>query len=696
MSSQKFRFLFKSFTKNFLVIFILLTFILFIWIVSLVKELPDYNNLLKYNPHKITRIYTSDLCLIEEYGKEKRVYKNIADIPTQVINAFIAAEDKNFFTHKGIDIFGITRSSFKVVSSVLKGKRISGASTITQQLVKNLLLDNKKSIKRKVKEILLSYVITKKFTKHKILELYLNQIYFGSGVYGICEAARYYFNKKLEDLDVSEIAFLAGILPSPGAYAKEKNHHLAKIRRDYVILRMEKDNYITQEQASVAYSQKLVLKKYIKRSNTVYAPNVADRVCEIVMNKYGEKYFYTEGLTIVTSIDSFYQKQANLSLDQGIKNYNENIRENIKIDEATNERADEQLNKKNIIANKTANGSIIALNHRTGQILAMSGGVTKDSFDRATQAKRQIGSLAKIFVYLAALENNIALNTIFVDEDIAIDQGDISLLWEPQNYEKNFLGPMTMRYAFEKSRNVVTVKIGMQVGLKKVLETMQKCGIQLPKSKAFLSVFLGAVEITLQDMVNACAIIANGGKKVESSLIEYIQNSKGEFIYKRVNEIVDAEYNVIPIKNFNAQNDNVIDPSSAFQMIHLLQGAAQRGTAKKFTRNLKIGMGGKTGTTSNNCDTWFLGFDSNIIVGSYVGFDIPISLGKRAVGATVALPIVESFFKAIVQNNMYNTNIYFPVADNIYFKRINLITGEETKENDSILESFKINAITNK
>ena len=716
---------------------------IFVYFLSLIKDLPDCDKLWECELPKITRIYTSDFYLIEEYGQEKRVFQAISDIPNKVINAFIAAEDRHFFSHTGFDIYGIVRTGFQVLMKPFFPKRkIGGGSTISQQLVKNLLLDNKRSIKRKVKEIVLSYIITKKFSKTQILELYLNYIYFGHGVYGVSEAANFYFNKNLQSLEIEEIAFLAGILPGPAKYTLEKNYPLAKIRRDYVINRMLEDGYIHVDEANYASSKPILIQKHLKnRQNCVFAPHVADKIRSIVISKYGDKYFYTQGLTIISSISSKYQNAANETLAENLMQYNKV--KNISIEFPNWQKSLKEASRKvntgpHVLAivlsrnkdqifeigltdgsqhllNKVSvplvlgdlimvdkfgsdyffhkkygiDGAIFIMNHRSGQVLAMSGGSLGDKFDRATQAKRQVGSLAKTFVYLAGLENNIQPNDIFVDEDVSIEIDKNQLLWEPKNYERNFLGPITFRRGFELSRNIVTIKIGMQIGLEKVVDVLNRCGINLPKSSMHLSIFLGALESTLQNLVSAYAVIANGGKKVDPAFIEYIQNSKGEFIYQRM----PASVAFLDDLQFKAQEaKQVIDPAIAFQMISFMQGAAIRGTARGFQKGIHTPVAGKTGTTNNNSDAWFIGFDTNIIAGSYVGFDHPHSLGENASGGLVALPIVKSFFTKVVIDPK-GPIIHFPVCKNIYFKKINLLTGKETDKEDGIIETFKINLV---
>jgi penicillin-binding protein 1A len=727
--------------KIFILVLLLCTMSALIYCLYIIRDLPDCNKLWNYELPKITRIYTSDFYLIEEYGQEKRVFQPLADIPTNVINAFIASEDKNFFFHKGFDTYGLIRTGFQILLKPLFPKRkIGGGSTISQQLIKNLLLNNKRSIERKIKEIALSYVITKKFSKDQILELYLNYIYFGSGIYGISEAANFYFNKNLQSLDIDEIAFLAGVLPAPGKYTLEKNYHLAKMRRNYVINRMLEDEYISLEEAKYASSKPLLIQKHEKHSkNGVRAPHVADKIRSIVISKFGERYFYTQGLTIISTISSKCQNEANLSLSNALSDYNK--ARNVNIEFPNWQKSLKQIAKNinigtynlGVVLNIKENaydigfsdgtiyplmskvyvplaigdlimvdkigkdyifhkkygidGAIFAMNHTTGQVLAMSGGVLGDKFDRATQAKRQIGSLVKTFVYLAALENNIEPNEVFIDENIAIEVGKNQILWEPRNYEKNFLGPLTFRRAFELSRNIVTIKIGMQIGLDKVFSVINKCGINLPASSMHLSTLLGALESTLQNQVSAYAIIANGGKKVEPQFIEYIQNSAGEFIYKRM-PIMNSEDMQLASKNA----EQVINPASAFQMVSLMNGAATRGTARGFQKGINTPLAGKTGTSNDNSDAWFIGFNTNIIVGSYVGFDHPHSLGDKATGGLIALPIVKAFFtKAIIDPD--GPIVHFPICKNIYFKKINLTTGKETNEENGIMESFKMNTL---
>ncbi len=737
--------------------FVLLTFFAAYVFLHYASLLPGYQALKDYQPAQITRIYSSDLRLIEEYGTEKRVFVPISSVPSIVKNAFIAAEDKNFYSHNGIDFKSTIQATLYAIPRIWSKKTIKGGSTITQQVVKNLLLSSEKTIERKIKELILAAVISKKLSKEQILELYLNQVYFGLGVYGIAAAARYYFDQSVENLTIPEVAFLSGLLSSPFNCDPRTNYKRAKIRRNYSLYRMYENGFITNQQMQEALSSEIVMKKR-DTANGLQAPHYAEKVRELAIKKVGSDLFYSGGLTIVTTLNSQYQEWAHRSLIEGLHKYdcgNEyrgplcqismdnwrdnldkfaksvNLNENMEVAVIISTAPSYFIGLKNgevlslsasrgfrnvlqheykgkklkvgdvVLVVKDANqwqlsqtpecdGAVFVMHPAKGKVLAMVGGYNYESskFDRATQAKRQVGSTIKTFVYLAALENNLEPNTVFEDEPIEISQGPNLPVWTPKNHDGKFLGPITMRTAFEKSRNTVTVRIAESVGLNKIVNLVKRLGYEAG-GKQYLSIVLGAIEATLSQVVTSYSSVVNGGYLVKPIFIEYIQDSKGKILYK--NDLCEqphlSDEGNPPIFG-NSLGPRVLDEASAYQLTSMMIGTARRGTAKAFGQNLRHIVGGKTGTTNEGRDVWFIGFSNDLVVGSYIGHDMPKSLGPKAFGATVALPVVSSFMSRALQNKPV---VQFKIPQNIELKKVDINTGLVTDSNEStLIEAFKV------
>lgn len=674
------------------------------------QDLPGFSQLSHYHPPAVTRIYSSDGKLIEEYAKEHRVFVPISTIPTSLVEAFISAEDKNYYEHPGIDIFGILRASFVNISNILRGKRMEGASTITQQVVRNFLLSSERSLSRKIKEAILSYMISQSLTKEQILELYLNQIYLGHNSYGVAAAAQSYFNKSVEELSIEESAFLAALPKAPSSLDPRKRYESVKARRDYVLMRMVEDGYITARVAREAMDKPIALIKR-DRSKTVTAGYYAERVREEIISKLGKEFFYNGGLTVITSMDSKYQEQAEVSLRKGIRAYDinkgykgpitkislEHWKENLKSLEATpsileykravildlsdqslkiglesgsvssiplsemkwalsNSKTPKDLFSKGdvVVVEELSkyyglrqipkvNGAIMAMHPFTGQVLAMVGGYdfAVSKFNRATQALRQPGSAIKPFVYLTAIEHGISPDTIFDDGPVSIHLGPGLPDWKPKNYSRKYLGEIPMSLGFAKSLNTITVKVGQEVGFNNVVNTIKEFGVN-DNPTPYPSIVLGALETTLDRMTSAYCPFANGGLEVKPKFIELIKDSNGKIIYHRAAGICkDCDRNSMPII-VPEQHYRLIDTDNAYKINSLLKAAVEYGTAVRAKSIGKI-MGGKTGSTNDSKSVWFVGFTPTIVVGTYVGFDSPKDLGKRATGSSVALPIYIDF-----------------------------------------------------
>ena len=746
------------FLKIFLTIIIISIAVGMYLLYSYSRDLPDYTELINYCPSTTTRIYSEDGKLIEEYSKEKRIFVPIKNIPIKLIQAIVAAEDKNFFKNQGIEIFSIVRAAINNIFLISSSDKKQGGSTITQQVVKNILLTPKQHLKRKIQEAMLSYMVSKIFDKSHILELYLNQIYLGNHSYGVATAALNYFDKSLSELTLEEVAFIAALPKSPSLLNPKKNYELAKGRRNYILKRMFEEGYITKEEYEETIKTDIITKKR-DRSNNISAPYYVDQVRKEAIKLLGKELFYTGGFTIITGLSSEHQKHALSAFRFGIEEYDKKrgfcgVISNINLDhwqkELKNKKNDISLldrklavildidskkitiglengeksfiqlknfqwaltqNKKvydlfkkgDVILVKLltdssysleqtpeVNGAIIVMEPKIGKVLAMVGGYDYESssFNRATQAYRQTGSAVKSTVYLTALESGIAPNTIFFDEPIKIYQGPGLALWEPKNFPDRFSGPITMRQGLEESKNIITIKVAKLVGVENVINMLKKLDIVAQDyDKNFFSVVLGAVESTLLNVSTAYAIIANQGYKVTPSFIELIQDHKGNVVYKRDNREFIAKNNKFQMpKIIDSNRTRIIDKASAYQMVSMLEGAVVRGTSRgaKF---LNKHVANKTGTTNDNKDAWSIGFTpNNILVGVYVGYDIPKTLGQNFTGSKLALPIVVNFLKQALKNV---PSIPFKIPKSIILKNINPDTGEISNDPNSITEAFK-------
>ena len=760
---------FLNFSLKYIIIFI--AFLMFfsfstLWYFS--AGLPDYKKLSNYQPPISSRVYSEDSKLIAEYALEKRLFIPFESIPEKVVNAFLSAEDKNFFSHPGIDAKGIIRAIIKNIKNISQNKRLEGASTITQQVAKNFLLTNEVSVKRKIKEAILAFRIERAYKKERILELYLNQIYLGQGTYGIAAASLEYFDKSIKELSYAEAALLAALPKAPSKYNPYKFPDLAKFRRDLVLENLEENKFISKKELKKFKNSKLKLKKR-KIEIVNEANSYTEEVRRTVKNIYGFEKLYSQGLSISTPLKINYQIQALKSLRKGIEDYdrrkgwrgpitnkirNKNWKTKVsqyKLDPTLNWKLAEIISlddnyinfkiinekkkfqgklilenikwtipKKKLIKDvyeigdiifvkkndnvwlikqyPKVNGGIVALDPFTGDVKALVGGFNfrTSEFNRVTQAKRQPGSAFKPIVYAAALEKGFAPNSIVLDAPFVESQGVGLKNWKPENYGKKFYGPTTFRKGIEYSRNLMTVRIAKVLGLEEILNLSKKLDIyeEIPE---LLSVSLGAAETTLINLTSAYAPFVNGGKKIEPRLISRIQDRRGRTIFKEKNrkcvgcdEFINNKIEFPTIEN---KNDQVISKETAYQMTSILQGAVQRGTAKKL-KSLKVPLAGKTGTTNDNYDAWFIGFSSNLVIGVYIGFDNPRTLGKFETGSKAALPI----FKDFVENALFKEDFNdFQIPENIFLTSLNYDTGNKSAPGDknSIVEALKLKDINN-
>ncbi|MDA8832519.1 PBP1A family penicillin-binding protein, partial [Candidatus Pelagibacter bacterium] len=700
------------------------------------NNLPDYKFLKNYKPSVSSKVYSGDGELVNDFSSEKRIFVPYKSISEKVINAFLSAEDKNFYSHPGVDAKGVLRAIINNISNVVASRRLEGASTITQQVAKNFLLTNEVSLNRKIKEAILAFRIERALSKERILELYLNQIYLGEGTYGVASASLEYFDKSISELNYEEAALLAALPKAPSRYNPYKNIELAKFRRDLVINNLFENNYISKQNQKELLSKKIILKKR-KKIFTEDTSYYVEDIRKDVVEKLGFDKVYKQGLNISTPINISLQKIATDSLRQGLIEYDKrkgwrgpltNVKNlekwNKDLDKFRLERSidwdlaivkkidkfsieiETEYEKKGIIKyeniswikkdfkeilkigdviyveniNKNifalrqlpeVNGGIVVMDPFTGRVLALSGGFSfkKSEFNRATQALRQPGSAFKPFVYALALENGYTPSTLILDAPLVLEQGSDLKMWKPENYGKKFYGPSTLRMGLEKSRNLMTVRIAQDLGVKKIVNFSKKLGIYENPSE-LLSISLGSAETTLLKLTSAYSSFINGGKLVKPIMIDRIQDSEGITIFNNeMRECINCDQishlsNNYP--NIKDSFEQIFSPETAYQMTSILEGTVQNGTGKNL-KDLNLDLAGKTGTTNGNTDTWFIGFTSKLVIGVYVGSDNPRSLGRYETGAKTALPIFKSFVKKAVKKEDARP---FKVAKNILMKVI--------------------------
>lgn len=742
------------------------------------KNLPNYDQLQSYTPLITTRLYAADGTLINEFSKEKRVFVPIANTPKHLINAFLAAEDANFYNHYGIDPIAILRTSIQNAIALLKGDPIvGGASTITQQVVKNFLLTNEKTYERKIKEAILAYRMTKSFSKDQILELYLNQIYLGSGAYGVAVAAETYFDKSIDELTIEEDALLATLPKAPSKLDPRKNLAKAKIRRDWVISRMLDEGFITSEEAKIATDTPIVLKEE-NPENISKADFFSDSVKKELTDLYGSDNVFEDGIVVRTTLDAKLQKIASKALENGIEEYDQKhgyrgalkkidtsvnwqnelqsfdidqlykpswkkavvlslsndsasigvengnlgsiklsslswARKYIDIDNVGNaikkvsdvfSVGDVILVEKNIEQDTYSlrqipevNGAFIAIDPHTGRVLAMLGGYidAPNQFNRATQAMRQPGSTLKTFGYIAALENGMTPATVIMDEEVTLNQGGDLPPYKPSNYSNHYYGPTTLRTGLEKSINVTTVRMADQAGLDNVVDVVKRFGVNDNPQRIY-SLVLGSTETSLIRLVTAYAMMVNGGNRINPSMIEKIQDRNGATIYRRDKRscedclVKGPNKEDITIPVLSDYRERITDSATAYQITSMLQGVVERGTSVRAKAIGKI-VAGKTGTTNNSYDSWFVGFSPDLVAGAYIGFDLPRTLGAKETGSSVALPIFVEFMKGALKDT---PSTPFRVPSSVKFVKIDRSTGKtptaSTPKDEIFFEAFKI------
>ncbi len=715
-------------------------------------DLPDYSALKDYEPPVVTRVHAGDGRLLAEFAQENRIFIPSEEIPDLVKNAFLAAEDKNFYTHKGVDPMAIARAMLSNLQNYGTGKRQIGASTITQQVAKNFLLTNEVSYTRKIKEAIVAYRMDKAMDKDRILELYLNEIFLGKRSYGVASAAINYFNKSLDDLTVDEVAYLAALPKAPNNYHPTRKKEAAIARRNWVIDRMEEEDFVTEGGAELA---KLKPLEVVPRDENriVEAAYFAEEVRREMIEHYGNDSIYKEGLSIRSTVDPTYQNIAVKALRDGLTNYDrrhgwrgpvksglstsgfeEKLKEiaqpegflkdwllaivlessgSIGFEDGSKGTIPEadvkwssnkplkagdvvmvEKNKDKSYALKQIpkiQGAIIVIDPHTGRVLAMQGGWKFDNsqYNRATQAKRQPGSAFKPFVYLTALQEGYTPSTLVLDAPFEY-QDRPGHFWRPKNYSNTFYGPTPIRVGVEKSRNLMTVRLAHHIGMDKIAETSEKFGVY-KDLKPHLANALGSAETTLIDITNGYAMLVNGGRKIVPTIIDRIQNRYGETVYKYDDRKCPncgpkIRWDEQSVPNVPDNRPQIGNPQTIYQIVSILEGVAERGTAVRL-KELNRPLGGKTGTTNESKDAWFIGFSPDMVVGVYMGMDDPKPLGNKETGSSVALPVFKEFVTDALQNK---PAIPFRVPEGIQLVRVNPKTGRRVSPLDEsgIWEAF--------
>ncbi len=703
-------------------------------------------------------MYSGEGQLVADFSKEKRIFVPYEAIPKNVIDSFLSAEDKNFFSHPGVDAKGLVRAIFNNINNILNSKRLEGASTITQQVAKNFLLTNEVSINRKIKEAILAFRIERALSKERILELYLNQIYLGSGAYGVAAASLEYFDKSIQELNYNEAALLAALPKAPSKYNPYKNKDLAKFRRNLVLNNLYENNFINENKYNELKNKPIKLKK-IKKVFLEDSQYYIEDVRKSIIDKLTYEKVYNQGYNINTPINLELQKKITQSLRNGLltydkrkgwrgplknikysKNWSDKIEKNLRLEKSIGWQIaiirkvnqfdtiiETEKGKKGIIKFKDIswtkknfndlfkvgdiiyvkkikkkyfsleqlpkiNGGAVVMDPFTGRILALSGGFSfkNSEFNRASQALRQPGSAFKPFVYAIALENQYTPSSLILDAPLVLDQGIDLKKWKPENYGKKFYGPSTLRVGLEKSRNLMTVRIAQNLGIDKITNFSKKMNIYKDPEE-LLSISLGSAETTLLNLTSAYCSFVNGGKLIKPILIDRIQDGEGNTIINNENrKCANCDKISFTSNEFPKIEDNfqqVFSPQTAYQVTSLLQGVIQRGTGKKL-KKLELNLAGKTGTTNDNTDAWFIGFTSNLVIGVYVGMDNPQSLGKFETGSKAALPIFEEFVKKAVKKSEARP---FKIPKEITLMVIDPNTGNKAKfsSKNTIIESYK-------
>jgi len=738
-------------------------------------DLPSTEQLANYSPPTISRIYSGEGELIDEFARERRLFAPIEDIPPLLQAAFISAEDRTFYEHSGFSPLAILAA---VRDSVVTRGRLRGASTITQQVMKNFLLDGSRTIERKIREIILAWRVEQVLSKDQILELYLNEIFLGQNSFGVAAAAQTYFNKTLEELSYEEMAFLAALPQAPSQYNPVRARERVTTRRNWILGQMADNGYITEAEAVAASARPLntVQGGEIEAFSLSLPPRdyFTDEIRRQLSSQFGTEEFFTGGLSIRATIHPQLQVRAAQALQRALETYDRSRGEwrgtGIRLDEtqlvdettwrdalrdadvprdvtldnpwypavvlevsasrarvgiegiaeigsidrpdidwlpgsladtlqvgdvvhvrAVTSDTDGSFQRWSLRQIPEVQGAFMAMDVNTGRVIAIQGGFSyQDSvFNRATQARRQPGSAFKPFVYAAALDSGFTPATIVIDAPIEIDTGEG--IWRPGNAGGRYVGPAPMRIGIEQSRNLMTIRLAQEVGMDVVAGYAERFGVY-DRLDPFLANSLGAQETTLFRMVAAYAMFANGGERVEPTLVDRVQDRWGRTVYRHdQRQCIECGEPDLPAGQapwIASQRQRVMDPVTAYQLTTMLQGVVQRGTARRV--RLPVPVAGKTGTTNDSRDVWFVGYTSTIVAGCYIGFDTPRSLGRGASGGGTCAPVFSEFMQSAIEE--YGGG-EFAVPPGGRFMRISRTTGERLPDDatgdDVVAEYFR-------
>jgi len=741
--------------------------------------LPDHKQLVDYQPPTTTRLYTADGKLLAEYARQRRVFVPANAMPKRLILAFVAAEDQRFFRHWGVDPIGVGRALLTNFQNIGQGRRPEGASSITQQVAKNFLVGGEATIQRKIREAILAFRIEHAFSKERILELYLNEIYLGGGNYGVAAAALNYFDKSLDELSLSEIAYLAALPKAPNRYSIQRNAAEAHIRRDYVLQRMFEDGYISDAEMNAARAEKLVLRRRAP-PELATAEFFTEEVRRNLFAAYGDKGLYEGGMTVRTTLDFNVQRLADQALRDGLIAYDKrhgwrgateklagvdnwkqrltrhlvdrpftgppnwrpavvlriegNVAHIGTLDGEGVVQMDKDSPRGRTLPNQTVgwlsqrwsdivqpgdviavergvapaagrpqvyglrqipnvDGALLIMDTQTGRILAMSGGWSylRSQYNRATQANRQPGSAFKPFVYLAAMQAGLTPSVLVLDAPLEIHPGGNQPVWRPQNYGGDFLGPTTVRQGLEKSRNLMTVRMAKFIGMDKVSGIARDFGVD-DNMRRYLPLSLGAGETTLLRMTMGYAMMGNGAKRITPSLIDRVQDRNGRTVFRHDPRSCDGCKADAPpgddqMPSIVDRRQPFMDPALTYQVVNMMQGVATRGTAARLAA-LNRPIAGKTGTTNDAKDVWFIGMTPDVVIGVYIGFDEPRTLGRTETGGGAAVPIFEQVARTLLKDKSPTP---FRVPPGLRMLRVNPYTGQRmtSGEEGSIWEGFK-------
>ena len=726
------------------------------------RQLPDYQPLKERNLNASSIVYSEEDGVVGKFLLENRIPISYERFPKPMIQAFVAAEDAEFFQHKGIDYKGIVRALLK---NLIAGRIVQGGSTITQQVTKTFFLTPKRSLLRKLKEVAYAFGLEHHLTKEEILSLYLNNIYLGNGAYGVEAASESYFNKRVEQLNLAEIAMVAGLVKAPSRYSPINNFSRAKSRQAYVLGRMTELGFINQDQKDRALRTPIKLQS---RDSAYFskAPYFTEFIRHQVERKYGKEKLYQEGLRIYTTLDLNLQRAAQQAVETGLRELDKRqgfrgpirtlspnevkalskkkgsflplalheIHEAVILskDDAKKSYGIWVENRKGVlpysgmawalnvkprptfkpgklkdpsallqpgdvvqvkvmeIAKKDqpptftleqdpqVQGALLCIDPKTGYVKAMVGGrdFSESQFNRAVSSRRQPGSAFKPLIYAAAIEKGYTPSTVLMDSPIEYSDHDGGNYWAPKNYDKNYMGPITFRNALAHSRNVVTVKILEDIGMGHALKFIKKLGIESPV-KRNLSIALGTSDVSMLELVSAFAVFANGGERVKPIFIRKIATMKGEvleendpYIELEEKEEKDEEGEHIG-KASPPLKERVISPQHSFLMTHLMEGVVQHGTGQR-AKVLGRPVAGKTGTSSDYSDAWFVGYSPSLLAAVWVGYDDKTSIGKNETGSRAALPIWISFMESALRDTPAEK---FRVPEGILMVKVDLETG---------------------